>query len=453
MQTDNENNIKEPWVLLEKTMVLKLPMAIISTFFALAALQGYLANIEYLYRPITGGPATNPLTAIIIFLLATSIWASIKLNNSFFVHFLAITGLILSALKLLEFIIDIPTSQYITPFYAQVYSDIQQGKSNSMGLNTTIMLLLSGVAIELKFLNYKLCSQMVASLCFTLPMVSLTGYVYDIHVFHGQMSLLTTVFGFTLTIAILSMSADVGGLKAILNPNFSGRIARVHALAGFMIPLVLGFIVVKSIQTPIQFSYFGLYVVAVCWFIILVVGCTAVIHEEIDTKRRLAEERLHNIALIDSLTNLPNRRYFFEEAEKSLKQIKHTKGDGALAMLDIDHFKSINDTYGHHIGDEVLKGLSICFSKYFEKHLVARLGGEEFAIYFADSDKQEALKKLESFRAFIEKNSHEFSKAKIKFTLSIGFSCGPVYQIDELLKQADLKLYDAKEQGRNKVVS
>ena len=104
----------------------------------------------------------------------------------------------------------------------------------------------------------------------------------------------------------------------------------------------------------------------------------------------------------DYLTNLPNRRYFFEEAEKSLKQIKHTKGDGALAMLDIDHFKSINDTYGHDVGDEVLKGLSICFSKYFKKYLVARLGGEEFAVYFADADKQEALKRLEGFRYFIE---------------------------------------------------
>nr|WP_306272167.1 response regulator [Pseudoalteromonas carrageenovora] len=155
----------------------------------------------------------------------------------------------------------------------------------------------------------------------------------------------------------------------------------------------------------------------------------------------------------DYLTNLPNRRYFFEEAEKSLKQIKRTNGDGALAMLDIDHFKSINDTYGHDVGDEVLKGLSICFKKYFKKHLVARLGGEEFAVYFIDVEKQEALKRLEGFRYFIEANSHEFSSAKIKFTISIGFVSGPVYKIDELLKQADLKLYDAKETGRNKVVS
>ena len=155
----------------------------------------------------------------------------------------------------------------------------------------------------------------------------------------------------------------------------------------------------------------------------------------------------------DYLTKLPNRRYFFEEARKSLKKIELDEGNGALAMLDIDHFKAINDTYGHDIGDEVLKGLSICFSKYFKKYLVARLGGEEFAVYFADTDKQEVLKRLEGFRYFIETNSQEFSKAKIKFTLSIGFSIGPVYQIDELLKQADLKLYDAKESGRNRVVS
>ncbi|MBH0080539.1 GGDEF domain-containing response regulator [Pseudoalteromonas sp. NZS11] len=155
----------------------------------------------------------------------------------------------------------------------------------------------------------------------------------------------------------------------------------------------------------------------------------------------------------DYLTNLPNRRYFFEETSKSLKNIKNKQGSGALAMLDIDHFKIINDTHGHDVGDEVLKGLSICFSKYFKKYLVARLGGEEFAVYFANADKQEALKRLEGFRYFIEANSQEFSKEKIKFTISIGFADGPVYQIDELLKQADLKLYDAKESGRNKVVS
>lgn len=155
----------------------------------------------------------------------------------------------------------------------------------------------------------------------------------------------------------------------------------------------------------------------------------------------------------DYLTNLPNRRYFFEESSKSLKYLKKSNQDGALAMLDIDHFKSINDTYGHDSGDEVLKGLAVCFKKYFEKQLVARLGGEEFAVYFTDATTAQALKRLEGFRQFIELNSQEFSQEKIKFTISIGFASGPIYQIDELLKQADLKLYDAKETGRNKVIS
>ncbi|KTF10617.1 GGDEF domain-containing response regulator [Pseudoalteromonas sp. 10-33] len=155
----------------------------------------------------------------------------------------------------------------------------------------------------------------------------------------------------------------------------------------------------------------------------------------------------------DYLTDLPNRRYFFEQANNSLKELSLKKVNGALAMIDIDHFKSINDTYGHDAGDQVLKGLAICFKKYFEKYLVARLGGEEFAVYFADEIPQEALKRLEGFRYFVENNSQEFSKEKIKLTISIGFSTGPVYQMDTLLKQADQKLYEAKESGRNKVVS
>ena len=154
----------------------------------------------------------------------------------------------------------------------------------------------------------------------------------------------------------------------------------------------------------------------------------------------------------DYLTKLPNRRYFFEEATKSLNKIKKNQRHSSLAMLDIDHFKSINDTYGHDAGDEVLKGLSICFAKHFEHHLVARLGGEEFAVYFADINKEEALEKLEQFRRFIDINSTKFSSEQIKFTISIGYSYGTIHEIDELLKLADIKLYEAKESGRNKVI-
>ncbi|MCG9733909.1 diguanylate cyclase [Pseudoalteromonas shioyasakiensis] len=155
----------------------------------------------------------------------------------------------------------------------------------------------------------------------------------------------------------------------------------------------------------------------------------------------------------DYLTKLPNRRYFFGEANSHLKAAKVSDTSVSLAMIDIDHFKSINDNYGHDAGDDVLKGLSQCMAKYFEDNLVGRFGGEEFAVYFADQDPQESLQRLEKFRLFVEKHSPEFSKNRIKFTLSIGFHNGPVYSLDELIKQADLKLYQAKDTGRNKLVS
>lgn len=155
----------------------------------------------------------------------------------------------------------------------------------------------------------------------------------------------------------------------------------------------------------------------------------------------------------DYLTKLPNRRYFFGEANSHLKAAKVSDTSVSLAMIDVDHFKSINDNYGHDAGDDVLKGLSQCMAKYFEDNLVGRFGGEEFAVYFADQYPQESLQRLEKFRLFVEKHSPEFSKDHIKFTLSIGFHNGPVYSLDELIKQADLKLYQAKHTGRNKLVS
>lgn len=125
--------------------------------------------------------------------------------------------------------------------------------------------------------------------------------------------------------------------------------------------------------------------------------------QNVDMLEQIATIRLQ--ANTDYLTKLPNRRYFFEETTKSLKKLKKAELPAAMAMLDIDHFKKINDTYGHDAGDEVLKGLSIFFTKYFKKYLVARLGGEEFAVYFANTDKDEALKRLEGFRVFIEKTA------------------------------------------------
>ncbi|PAJ73832.1 diguanylate cyclase response regulator [Pseudoalteromonas sp. NBT06-2] len=165
-------------------------------------------------------------------------------------------------------------------------------------------------------------------------------------------------------------------------------------------------------------------------------------------------EMIDNIATIkqqankDYLTNLPNRRYFFEQA-KVLSDIQKSNNTPLiLAMIDIDHFKSINDSLGHDVGDEVLKELAKIFMKLFADQLIARFGGEEFAIYFDNIDFCSAKKRLESFRYHLDQTKIY----DVSFTISIGLTQQNDYDIDEVLKIADKHLYTAKESGRNRLI-
>ncbi|QTH72904.1 GGDEF domain-containing response regulator [Pseudoalteromonas xiamenensis] len=170
-------------------------------------------------------------------------------------------------------------------------------------------------------------------------------------------------------------------------------------------------------------------------------------------------DMLENIATIrrqantDYRTDLPNRRYFFEEAKKQLRVDEKAQNTVCLAMLDIDHFKSINDNHGHDAGDAVLKGFSAALTKFFPNDLIARMGGEEFAIKFTKNDKAEAQKQLTLFIQYIEKNSRSFSEYAIPFTVSAGLTDEINHNLDTLLKHADVHLYQAKESGRNRLVS
>ena len=152
----------------------------------------------------------------------------------------------------------------------------------------------------------------------------------------------------------------------------------------------------------------------------------------------------------DYLTGLPNRRYFFEQANTMLQRQKFSH---QAAMLDIDHFKAVNDNYGHDAGDIVLKEVASLFDNIFAKeHLTARLGGEEFAVLFNNDNHQENQKLLQSFREAVSELIIESDGVEITVTISIGAVTSDTKDIDDILKRADLCLYQAKEQGRNQLV-
>lgn len=155
----------------------------------------------------------------------------------------------------------------------------------------------------------------------------------------------------------------------------------------------------------------------------------------------------------DFLTGVYNRRYFYDDMNEYLAYAEERAEPYAVAMLDIDHFKQINDTYGHDGGDRALKALAKKLIDETKKgDLVARFGGEEFCIVLKNVSNEDAVKFFVNLRASIANCKVQLKKEHIKFTISIGVAFSRSdYRLDELLELADEALYRAKENGRNRV--
>lgn len=164
-------------------------------------------------------------------------------------------------------------------------------------------------------------------------------------------------------------------------------------------------------------------------------------------------EKIKKVALTDFLTNLSNRKFFFEEGQKKIIQHKRESRTFAMALCDIDFFKRINDTYGHDIGDEAIKAVATTLKEIFKpEDIVARVGGEEFAVFVSDCSRDEAKKVFEKFREAVAKIVIDIQQINsVTFTISIGVTTGVHQSIDDGLKQADVLLYKSKTAGRDRV--
>ncbi|MEA3464471.1 MAG: sensor domain-containing diguanylate cyclase [Thermodesulfobacteriota bacterium] len=176
--------------------------------------------------------------------------------------------------------------------------------------------------------------------------------------------------------------------------------------------------------------------------------------EEIATK---AYRELEKLTVTDYLTGAYNRRYFADTVETERQRQMRNNGNIVVLMIDIDHFKQVNDTYGHVFGDLALKHLvKICNQQLREVDTFARLGGEEFAVLLLDNNEHGALTVAEKLRCAIAESPVQHNNNKATLTISIGVNCQPAHRqqtFTTLLDQADQALYRAKATGRNRVVS
>lgn len=175
------------------------------------------------------------------------------------------------------------------------------------------------------------------------------------------------------------------------------------------------------------------------------------ITQNIDLLRYIAKAK--ELSSNDFLTNLYNRRCFFEFSQKIYASAKRKSASIAVAMLDIDRFKKINDAHGHHAGDEVLISIAETLRKSFrETDIVARFGGDEFCVMAPNLSRTDMVRLLERIRQAVEDSEITVGEKKLKVTVSIGACTELLESLEEMIKKADKMLYAAKEQGRNLVL-
>lgn len=176
------------------------------------------------------------------------------------------------------------------------------------------------------------------------------------------------------------------------------------------------------------------------------------------TDRKELERKLAEEARTDSLTGCFNRRHFTNLARQELARVRRYGGEVSALMLDLDHFKAVNDLHGHQVGDLMLQRfVQVCRSMLREEDVIGRLGGEEFAILLPETDREQAREVAERVRRAVAAAEVivENATAPLRFTASIGVAAllPEESTVDQLIGRADQALYEAKNAGRNRVVA
>ncbi len=181
---------------------------------------------------------------------------------------------------------------------------------------------------------------------------------------------------------------------------------------------------------------------------------------QLQQKLREANNKLYLLAITDGLTKILNRKAFLERLEEELSRMSRENSFFCLIMFDIDHFKRINDEYGHLAGDKILVEIVRRIKSQLRSYdIIGRYGGEEFLVGISGADEELGVKIAEKFRTCICEKHFDYNNKIINISISLGVDCQKIKTNDNitqlleiLIKRVDDALYKAKETGRNKVV-
>jgi diguanylate cyclase (GGDEF)-like protein len=410
-------------------------------------LAAYGLGIERIWRPIPGGPACSTVTASLFVASGVAI-ASMRAVRAPApaIALFAAVGLF-GFYRIIELVLNWDTLSVIAPFRDIITHEASAGRPVVMSWQTSSMFMFVAAAFLLRYLCHSKASQVAAALALAPPLVSLTGYIYGVPNFYGAMSLTTMTIGSMLAATPMLLGARTGIVRALASPWDGGRFARLQIVVISTVVFVCG-LMLQRLHIAEASPYMPMFVVISILTVSTTIASCSVLIERNDYRRRRAERTVAHLVLHDPLSGLYNRRFLAEQEDALVAFAERQNFRISVLMLDLDHFKAINDIYGHQAGDCVIKRVAdVLKARLRRADIAVRYGGEELLIVLLDADLDAAVHVGEQLCKSIE--SIDFSNLGFPtVTVSIG-AAEVTNSVRDAIAQADATMYLAKRSGRN----
>ena len=423
--------------------------------FGALVLVGWQLDIEILKSFLHPEHAMNPLSAICFIFAGLALQFSRGAKVGWPLQCLPILVILIAGLKVAHAAGFAVAADQI--FFAEKLA------GNSMAPNSVI----SFVTVSLGLLSINTRWRKIhpmpfcALLVIFLGSVALTGYLYKAEIFYQFKSnipmSLNSAFAFVvLGVGLINSRPTYEPVSTILSPRLGGKVARRLVPFSIFFPIVLGWFRLQGEYAGLYNTSFGVSLFAIVSAVVTggFVWWAAKYINRFDKEREFLLDLLAKKAMIDGLTGLWNRRHFDERLLAEIALFQRYQKPFSCILLDVDHFKNVNDSFGHPQGDEVLQMVSQVLTKNSRQEDVAcRYGGEEFALLLPCTELQGAKMLAERIRKEIEGREFSFNGSTARVTCSFGVAQAKLGQNHLLIERADHALYKAKRGGRNQVVT
>lgn len=419
--------------------------ALCSFMIAVVALVAYRMGLVDIIRPQADGPALHPVTALCVLLLAVCVVLRMQRARPFIDGVCVV--ILIGALARLAF----PDEANL---WLQEVNPLPAGPETVVSTSTAFCLLMLAVSLLLRQYGNAVISQMMSVFAYGAPALALVGLILGVQEPHARMSLTTILMLIPLCTATALSTVYQGFLRSLLGPTRISALARRHLALVMLAPYLLGISIIDISPDAAEIS-FVMLIVASSQSVGLIVALLALSFGNLERRINIQRRRAETRARRDGLTGAMNRASFINLAQREIGQSRSIKNTLCLLFIDVDHFKRINDTFGHQTGDLVLKRIiRLTRDCLRNSDTVARWGGEEFVVLLPATDMSGTLVVAEKIRRCIEIERFDELATDLRVTVSIGcVELGSSEGLDELVVRADQALYEAKHRGRNQTVA